>query len=308
MIRKLYDDGRIRSESEPVIGTSEMDLTVSVCEEETVIENGHTERVELGQRITRKFPNLGHIYIEGQGRSSSAKAGADIRIVGEDGPLLSPGYRGSLYAEISARAGHPNGVAPEDRIADLTFYSGHPDECILDPRDVLDDTHSLVKNKNIEIDGSKLIIRLGLVNGAKPVGYRAKGAGETAWLRYKTNSRDDFFEPIASCSEYHARKGDFLLLVPSTELCIDPRADVPFIARMLRYNRKGLQVNLKDTIRFGSRYHRTVMEVPFTEDTVLRHGDYICEIAFYRMYERPKTTYSGRGSKNNNTITGNFFY
>ncbi|MFH0956810.1 MAG: 2'-deoxycytidine 5'-triphosphate deaminase, partial [Candidatus Aenigmatarchaeota archaeon] len=304
----LYDDGRIWSESGPVIGTSEMDLTVSKNVKETIIiESGCTASVELGQRITGKLPHLGQVYIEGQGRSSSAKAGADIKIVGEDGPL-QPGYRGSLYAEITSRANYPNGVAPGDRIADFMFYVGHPEECILDPLDVLDDTRSLVKNRNIEIDGKKLIMRLGLMNGKKPVGYKAKGASETAWLRYKTNCRDDFFESIESCSEYHAKKGDFLLLIPSTELCVDPRADVPFIARMLRYNRKGLEVNLKDTIRFGSRYHRTVMEVPVTEDTVLRHGDPICEIVFYRMYERPKTTYSGMGSRNNSTITGNFFY
>jgi deoxycytidine triphosphate deaminase len=308
MIRKLYESGCIWSESEPVIGTSEMDLTISMKGKETLIGSGKSEIVEFGQWITRKIPHLGQVYIEGQGRSSSAKAGADIMVTGDDGPILQPGYRGSLYGEINARANHPNGVAPGDRIADLMFYVGHPEECLLDPRDVLDDTRSLVKNQNIEIDGKKLIVRLGLMNGKKPVGYRAKGTDAAAWLRYKANYRDDFFEPIESCMKYKAMKGDFLLLQTSAELCIDPKADVPFIAKMLRYNRKGLQVNLKDTIRFGSRYHRTVMEVPVTEDIVLRQGDPICEIVFYRMYERPKITYSGMGSRNNNTITGNFFY
>jgi deoxycytidine triphosphate deaminase len=309
MIRRLYESGCIWSESEPVIGTSEMDLTVSKTVKEKVIaESGCTARVELGQRITGKFPHLGQVYIEGQGRSSSAKAGADIRIVDADGHSPEPGYRGELYADITARAGNPNGVAKEYRIADLMFYSGRPEECILDPRDVLDDTHSLVKNQNIEIDGKKLIMRLGLTNGKKPVGYNMKNNGETVWLKYKENCRDSFFEPIISCGEYKAKEGDFLLLLPADEICIDPRADVPFIAKMSRYNRKGVQVNLKDTIRFGSRFHRTVMEVPVTEDTVFRHGDYICEIVFYRMYERPRITYSGLGSRNNNTITGNFFY
>jgi deoxycytidine triphosphate deaminase len=311
MIRELYREKCIISEKreeKPVIGSSEMDLTISRNEKETVVKNGETpELVYLGQRIVEKFPGLGQVYVIGQGRSSSAKAGADIMIVNPQGKNLEPGYRGALCAKVSAAGGHPNGFGPGDRIADLMFCSGHPDECILDPQDVLADVSNLVKEKYVEIDGKKVILRLGLTNGNGPVGYKAKVTDQIAWLRRDANKRGDFFEPIYSCPDYDAKKGDFLLL-QTPEFTVDPKAEVPFIARMLPYNKNRMRVNLKDTIRYGTKHQKIVMEIPVEHDVKLRHRDPICEIMFYRMYARPDARYSDSGARNNRTITGTFFY
>ncbi len=307
-IHELYERGYILSDINPQIGTCDTELSASVRGEPVAIEDGDSAVIELGQRIAGRYRKLGELYPVGCGKSSSAKAGADVELLGEDGMPVTKGYKGMLYARVTARGKHPIEIWPGDPIANLRFYRGHPEECILDPFDVILMTSKLHKSGEPEIEDNRLIMRLGLGNHAKPAGYSAKRTGKTARLHFRSNRKEDFFGPIYTCSSYDAMKGDFLLLRTYKELCIDPKTDVPFVARMPRVNMHGQQVNLAEFIKYGCGPHHTIIEMPIDEDTTLLHRQPICEMVFERMHGKPKNTYNGLGHRNNSTITGTFFY
>jgi hypothetical protein len=311
-IHELYDTSCLWSESKPEIRSAETELTVSKTVSKKgktiIIPIGETATFELGQRIRKYPPGLGGLYPVCSGKSSVAKAFADVMVLGEDNLPPCQGYRGKLYATVTARGNRPVEVVPGEPLANMRLYVGSPKECILDPIIVAGGNHNVVRGEELRIEGKKLLLRYGLHNGNGPIGYRQLPGDKAVRLVRKANKRSEFFAPVGSCGEYEGKAGDCLLFRTWSKVYIDPKTTTPFVASMLRENMNGMTVNLAKFINYGSGPHNTVMEIPLEKDYIFLDKKYGCYITFSQMWDKPKQTYNGSGSRNNNTITGTFFY
>ncbi len=257
----------------------------------------------------------------GDGKSSVAKTDSSIKVAGFGNYALEPGYSGELQVEINPYKNRVR-ILPGEPLANMRFYRGCPQDCILDPKKLLEaGTEDVMNNSaNIyfdedygdpEIAGNKVRLTLNLSDGGDSgiVGYRAKETDKVIRLVKHGNLLEDFFEPIYQCDEYSLNEGDFVLLKTNEKIFINPYGKIPFVGNMPSINMDGLKVNHAEYLCYGSGPHAPVMEIHAESGLQLGHGDYICEVTFSSICGKPlKMSYHANGNLNNKTIAGTFFY